>query len=85
MSNLTCRFSMQRIISILWPSFLTAGVATIFFFTAFDPQLIVAISGYGDISRLAGYSTGFFLFWLLTASSCMLTCFFQRPCKDDGD
>jgi hypothetical protein len=71
----------QKVISILWPSFLTAGLATILFFTAFDPELIVAISGYGEISRMAGYTIGFFLFWLLTSSSCALTCYFQRSCK----
>ena len=80
MSTIKNPLSAQRIISILWPSFLTAGLATILFFTAFDPQLIVAVSGLGEISRLGGYSVGFFLFWLLTATSCSLTCFFQRPC-----
>lgn len=72
---------IQRVIAVMWPSFLVAGVATILFFTAFDPQLIVSISGYGDISRLAGYTIGFFLFWGLAASSCALTCYFQKPCK----
>ncbi len=80
MPTLKNPFSAQRIISVLWPSFLTAGAATILFFTAFDPQLIMAVSGYGEISRLGGYSVGFFLFWMLTASSCVLTCFFQGPC-----
>ena len=71
---------IQKVIAIFWPSFLTAGVATILFFTAFDPQLLMAVSGYGNISRLGGYTIGFFLFWLLTASTCALTCYFQRPC-----
>ena len=71
----------QKVIAILWPSFLTAGVATILFFTAFDPQLLMAVGGY-DISRLGGYTIGFFLFWLLTASTCLLTCYFQRPCHE---
>ena len=71
---------IQKIIAVLWPSFLTAGLATILFFVAFDPQLIVSVSGYGEISRLGGYTIGFFLFWILTASSCALTCYFQRPC-----
>ncbi len=72
----------QRVIAVLWPSFLTAGVATILFFTAFDPQIILAVSGYSEISRLGGYTIGFFLFWMLTSSSCALTCYFQRPCLD---
>ena len=32
------------------------------------------------ISLMGAYTIGFFLFWLLTASSCLLTCYFQRPC-----
>lgn len=74
--------TIQKFIAVLWPSFLTAGLATILFFTAFDPQLIVSVSGYGEISRMGGYTIGFFLFWILTAGSCALTCYFQRPCDD---
>ena len=73
----------QRLISILWPSFLTAGVATILFFTAFDPAELMLVSGYGEISRIGGYTIGFFLFWLLTSSSCALTCYFERPCNEN--
>jgi hypothetical protein len=72
---------IQRIISVLWPSFLTAGVATGLFFTAFDPHDLTTLLGLQDASRIGVYSVGFFLFWLLTASSCLLTCYFQRPCS----
>ena len=72
---------IQKIIAVLWPSFLTAGVATILFFTAFDPQLLMQVSGYGHISRLGGYTIGFFLFWALTSTTCALTCYFQKPCN----
>lgn len=77
--------TIQRIVAVLWPSFLTAGVATILFFAAFDPQDLLARTHFAEISRLAAYSTGFFLFWLLTASSCLLTCYFQRPCERRSD
>ena len=76
--------TIQKIVSVLWPSFLTAGVATILFFDAFDPQLIVSVSGYGEISRLGGYTIGFFLFWILTSTSCALTCYFRKPCSNIG-
>lgn len=72
---------IQQIVAVMWPSFLTAGIATILFFTAFDPDIILQASGYHGVSRTAGYSIGFFCFWLLTASSCALTCYFQRPCE----
>ena len=70
----------QKIVAVFWPSFLTAGLATILFFAAFDPQLLMQVSGYGHISRMGGYTVGFFLFWALTASTCTLTCYFQKPC-----
>jgi hypothetical protein len=72
--------TIQRVVAILWPSFLTAGLATILFFTAFDPQLLLLLSGHGEISRLGGYTIGFFLFWLLTAVTSALNFFFQAPC-----
>jgi hypothetical protein len=72
--------AVQRIVSVLWPSFLTAGVATIVFFTLFDPVELSLIAGGPEISRMAGYTFGFFCFWLLTATSCALTCYFRRPC-----
>jgi cytosine/uracil/thiamine/allantoin permease len=75
---------VQRIVAVLWPSFLTAGLATALFFTAFDPLDLAALTNYPDISRTAAYSIGFFLFWLLTSSTCALTCYFQRPCHRPG-
>lgn len=72
--------TIQKVIAVLWPSFLTAGVATILFFAYFDPQLLMQVSGYGEITRMAGYTIGFFLFWLLTSITCVMTCYFQRPC-----
>jgi hypothetical protein len=68
----------QRIVSILWPSFITAGIATIIFFTAFDPSIIFIDY---DISRLGAYTIGFFIFWLFGVLNSMATCFFLKPCK----
>jgi hypothetical protein len=70
----------QRIIAVLWPSFLTSGIATGLFFTAFDPHDLIMLTGHLDISRMGVYSIGFFMFWLLTSGTCALTCYFQRPC-----
>jgi len=71
----------QQVIAVLWPSFIMAGIATVLFFTAFDPGEMVASGLLPAVSRLGAYSIGFFLFWILTASSCLLTCYFQRPCQ----
>ncbi len=73
--------TIQRVIAILWPSFLMAGIATVIFFTAFDPEELALAKGITQpVDRLGAYTIGFFLFWLLTVSSCVLTCYFQRPC-----
>jgi hypothetical protein len=71
---------IQSVIAVLWPSFITAGVATVIFFTAFDPVDILADIGQSQMTRMYAYSVGFFLFWALTAASSLLTCYFQRPC-----
>ena len=69
---------IQRVVAILWPSFITAGIATILFSTAFDPEVLFYAY---DVSRLGVYSTTFFLFWLFGTVTAMTTCFFLRPCQ----
>ncbi len=77
---------IQRVVSVFWPSFLTSGAATGGFFTLFDPLDLLHIAGLPDISRMGVYTIGFFLFWSLTATTCALTCYFQRPChRNNGD
>lgn len=71
----------QKTISILWPSFLTAGLATILFFAAFDPYVLLQETRFAEMPRLGAYTIGFFLFWSLTTTSCALTCFFRKPCN----
>ena len=72
----------QRMISILWPSFLVAGVADVIFTTLFDP-LELMYRGEALIEhRIAAYTIGFFVFWLICISSSMLTCYFQRTADE---
>lgn len=64
----------RRLAAILWPSFLMAGVATMVLFALIDPVELHAIS-FPDwqVSRTAGYSIGFFMFWSVTAASSYVT------------
>ncbi|HHJ12143.1 MAG TPA: hypothetical protein ENK00_03085 [Chromatiales bacterium] len=71
--------AIQQVVSVLWPSFLTAGIATIVTFTVFDPLQIAQCMGEPGLTRLGAYSTGFFVFWLFAAASSGLTCYFRRP------
>ena len=75
---------IQRVVSVMWPSFIMSGIATILFFTAFDPEEFLMFSNAAELSRTGAYTIGFFLFWLLTATTCALTCYFQRPCDRPG-
>ncbi len=60
----------QRVAAILWPSFLCAGIATMVLFALIDPVDLHAISfPEWKLSRTAGYSIGFFMFWLVTAAA----------------
>ena len=73
----------QRIATVLWLSFLMAGVATGFFFSVIDPLKLKYCVDFPEVSRTAAYSIGFFLFWLLTASSSLLAAFFIYPTKEN--
>lgn len=66
----------QKCIAVLWPSFLTAIVATGLFFSAFHPDDLLPFNADPDISPLGIYTIGFFLFWLLTAISGVGTLYF---------
>lgn len=69
---------IQRMVAVLWPSFITAGIATVLFTTAFDPAVIFIDY---DMSRLGMYTISFFLFWSFGAITATATCYFLKPCE----
>ena len=66
----------QQCISVLWPSFAMAIVASGVFFSAFDPRELVPYDLDMNIGPVAAYSIGFFLFWLLCILSSWGTLYF---------
>jgi hypothetical protein len=65
---------------ILWPAFVVAGLATGAFFTLVDPLALAAISAPQlGISRVAGYSAGFFMFWAVSSLASGMTWLLLRP------
>jgi len=70
----------------LWPSFLAASVATMFFFAFFDPTMF----GEGAnpprwlAHRMAGYAVGFFFFWAICTLSSALTLYLVRTARRAG-
>ena len=67
---------IQQAISVLWPSFIVAIVATGIFFSAFNPRDLMPYNLDIDISPLAAYSVGFFIFWIIALVSSYGTLYF---------
>lgn len=65
----------QCIGAVVWPSFLGACLASLLFFGSFDPQPLASQLLGEDAGRLAGYTLGFFFFWLICASASALTAY----------
>ena len=72
--------SIPRWGAVLWPSFFAAGVATMVFFAVVDPEDLRSITWADlELSREAGYTLGFFMFWACTAASSLFTSILLRP------
>lgn len=70
----------RRIGAVVWPSFFAAAVATMVFFAIVDPLDLAAITWPKvEISRQAGYTIGFFMFWLCTFCACGFTALLIAP------
>ena len=64
----------QRWGAVIWPSFFSAGVATMVFFALFDPVELARVAWVDiEIDRKTGYTVGFFLFWSLSFFSSLFT------------
>lgn len=71
---------IQRLGAILWPSFFAAGVATFVFFLIVDPLELRDITFHDlPMSRMAGYTIAFLLFWSATCASSLFTVILLRP------
>jgi len=68
----------QRLMWVIWPAFLVAGVAETIFFTVFDPFDLHFFGAPLGWSREAIYTLGFFGFWALGVASSALTLFLER-------
>ena len=68
---------VRRVMWILWPAFLAAGVAEAVFFTLFDPFDLHFFGAPLELSRESMYTLGFFGFWLLAITSSALTMFLE--------
>jgi len=68
----------RRLMWVIWPAFLVAGVAEGIFFTMFDPFDLHFFGVTLDLSREAIYTMGFFGFWGMGIASSALTVFLEH-------
>jgi hypothetical protein len=73
---------MQNTLSILWPSFLVAGVAEGVFFTLIDPRELYLFGEPVHFSSIATYSIGFLCFWSVCIASSWITCYLLRTADE---
>jgi len=63
----------RRLMWVLWPSFLMAGVLVMLVFAMVDPQDLHWAGHPLEMSRQGIYTVAFFLFWILTLLSSAMT------------
>jgi len=70
----------RRLLPILWPAFVMAGVLEMLVFAVVDPS---GLTWFGaepiEWSRSAVYSVTFFIFWGITATSTAITLLLEAP------
>ncbi len=67
-------------LAILWSSFLVAIIAEGFLFSLFDPHELRLTGRQLELSPLAAYTIGFFIWWVFCALASTLSCYLtHRP------
>jgi len=69
----------QRLMWIVWPAFLLAGVMEILVFAMVDPHDLHWFGQALNLPRQAVYTISFFAFWIITAASSTLTVLLAMP------
>ncbi len=77
-----------RVMQVIWPAFLVAGLAEAIFFTVFDPFELHFFGVPLDWSRQAIYTLGFFGFWGLGSAAAALSLWLEHTSdgsESEGD
>ena len=75
----------QRLMWIVWPAFLMAGVLEVLVFAMVDPQDVHWFGTPLEWSRQAIYTSAFFVFWVVTALAGGLTILLAMPRVEVND
>jgi hypothetical protein len=66
---------LKKIMWILWPSFIAAGIGVGIIFSLIDPMELVVLGDRVHASRTTVYSLGFFVLWAIAAMASAMSCF----------
>ncbi len=66
---------LKKMMWILWPSFIAAGIGVGIVFTLVDPTELVVHGDHVHVSRTTVYSLGFFVLWAITSLASAMSCF----------
>ena len=69
----------QRLMCIVWPAFIVAGILEMVVFAVIDPIDIHWMSEGFDLSRQGFYTLAFFVFWGVTMLASGLNVFLAYP------
>ena len=72
----------QRLMWIVWPAFLVAGLLEMLVFAFVDPQDLTWFGQPLGWSRQAVYTLAFFVFWGVTGISSALTAVLAMPASE---
>jgi hypothetical protein len=72
----------QKLMWIVWPSFLMAGVLELLVFALVDPQDLHWFGHSLEVSREAVYTLGFFVFWFIISLAGAMTIFLSLPANE---
>lgn len=68
------RGTAVRVLTVLWPAFLIAGVAEMLVFAVVDPHELRWFGGEAvDLGRQAVYTLTFLIFWALISTASAIT------------
>lgn len=72
----------RRLMWVVWPAFLAAGLLEVLVFAFVDPQELHWAGQPLDWTRETVYTLGFFLFWGISAASNALTALLSMPAEE---
>ena len=73
----------RRLLCIMWPAFIAAGLLTMLVFAMVDPQDLHWFGHPLALSRAGVYTLAFFAFWAIVMVASSMTALLVSPVSED--